>query len=264
MTPKEKAQFEKLLEMGSGYVSNFSDASFYTIVADTTGLDIHCDKYTTHGSSKAKKLREFWRLESDFTVADLLDQLLSHEEGRAYEDFYVENERLVEDCKSTIIRLRSAKPQTCDLETFAAQQDAQHLTRALLRMQKNAESDPELTIGTAKELVETCCKMILGDREIEFAKNDDLPKLTKKTFAALDLLPDQIQDERRGSDAIKQVLRSFASITQAMSEIRNLYGTGHGRDGRSSSLQSRHAKLAAGAAATLCTFLIETHEGKRD
>ncbi|MDR3231671.1 MAG: abortive infection family protein, partial [Synergistaceae bacterium] len=36
-------------------------------------------------------------------------------------------------------------------------------------------------------------------------------------------------------------------------------GTGHGKDGRSKGLSTRHARLAVGAASTFVRFLFETH-----
>ena len=54
-------------------------------------------------------------------------------------------------------------------------------------------------------------------------------------------------------------LRREPNLEHPTMELRNLYGTGHGRDGRFIGLKPRHAKLAVGAAATLGTFLLETH-----
>ncbi|MEZ0131533.1 abortive infection family protein [Flavobacterium sp. LBUM151] len=46
--------------------------------------------------------------------------------------------------------------------------------------------------------------------------------------------------------------------------MRNLYGTGHGKEKKRSGLSERHARLAVGAGITLCTFLLETFEYKRN
>ena len=48
-------------------------------------------------------------------------------------------------------------------------------------MESSVESDPALAIGTAKELVETCCKTILSDLRIEADKDWTLSKLVKET-----------------------------------------------------------------------------------
>ena len=58
---------------------------------------------------------------------------------------------------------------------------------------------------------------------------------------------------------IRRMLSNLNQVSQGIAELRNLYGTGHGRDGRFIGLKPRHAKLAVGAAATLGTFLLETH-----
>ena len=41
-------------------------------VEEGAGAEIHSDRYKIQGSSKANKLRAFWRLESDYLVGKLL------------------------------------------------------------------------------------------------------------------------------------------------------------------------------------------------
>lgn len=48
-----------------------------------------------------------------------------------------------------------------------------------------------------------------------------------------------------------------------VAELRNLYGTGHGKDKKRTGLNERHARLTVGAGVTLLTFLLETFELKR-
>lgn len=52
-------------------------------------------------------------------------------------------------------------------------------------------------------------------------------------------------------------------FAQGLAELRNLYGTGHGKNGKRAGLTGRHAKLAVGAATTLALFLFETREDRR-
>ena len=51
----------------------------------------------------------------------------------------------------------------------------------------------------------------------------------------------------------------MGSVARGLGELRNLYGTGHGKDGTTRGLATRHARLAVGAAGTLATFPLETH-----
>ena len=141
--------------------------------------------------------------------------------------------------------------------------DAGYVSQQITRMETAVNQDPELAIGTAKELVETCCKSILSECNIEFSKNDDLPKLVKNTVLQLELTPADIPEQARASETIKRLLSNLASITHGIAELRNHYGTGHGKLGANKGLQPRHAKLAVGAASTLAVFLAETHRMKK-
>lgn len=138
--------------------------------------------------------------------------------------------------------------------------DMPELHRQVERMQRAVEDDPGLAIGTAKELLETTCKTILEEREVAFGDNEDLSKLVKDTRKALGLVPESIPHAAKGADVIRRMLSNLGTVAQGIAELRNLYGTGHGKGGRSRGLTSRHARLAAGAASTLAIFLLETHQ----
>ncbi|MCL4852634.1 MAG: TIR domain-containing protein [Bryobacteraceae bacterium] len=74
----DRRQFELLLGMESGYVLDFSDNTFADFFKDYGSIEIHSEKYSTSGTSKANKLREFWRLESDALVSAVMHGLLEH------------------------------------------------------------------------------------------------------------------------------------------------------------------------------------------
>ena len=48
--------------------------------------------------------------------------------------------------------------------------DAEYVSQQITRMEAAINNDPELAIGTAKELVETCCKSILDECDVELKK----------------------------------------------------------------------------------------------
>jgi hypothetical protein len=138
--------------------------------------------------------------------------------------------------------------------------DASYVVQQITRMESSVLNDPALTIGTAKELIETCCKSILHERNTEIPNNADIPQLVKLTSKELQLTPADIPDAAKASETVKRLLSNLATITQGIAELRNQYGTGHGKIGTARGLTSRHAKLAVGAASTLAVFLIETHQ----
>lgn len=110
-----------------------------------------------------------------------------------------------------------------------------------------------------RNLVESTFKTILGEREIDYSPKDDLPQLGKKVFKALKLVPEDVPDASKGADTIKRLLSNLATVVQGLAEVRGLYGTGHGKDGRAKGISPRHARLAVGAASALVTFVFETH-----
>lgn len=140
--------------------------------------------------------------------------------------------------------------------------DPSYVAQQITRIEAAVINDPALAIGTAKELVETCCKTILVARGVSFSKGADLPELVKLTAKELELTPDNIPDQAKAADTIKRLLSNLATITQGVAELRNHYGTGHGKAAGAKGLQPRHAKLAAGAASTLAVFLAETHNAR--
>ena len=147
-----------------------------------------------------------------------------------------------------------------DVRTIATKFDATQMHEQIARLERAVDTDPPLAIGTAKELVETCCKTILSERGGTPSACPDLPKLVKATLEKLKLVPAGVPEQAKGAKMIRVLLSNLATIAQGLAEIRGLYGTGHGKEGRSRGLGPRHARLAVGAAATLAVFLFETHQ----
>jgi hypothetical protein len=150
-------------------------------------------------------------------------------------------------------------PAVSEARATLGSTDPGYLFQQITRMEVAVTSDPALAIGTAKELVESCCKTILEARHVSFSKSADLPELVKLTAKELQLTPDQIPNKVKAVDTIKRLLGNLANITQGIAELRNQYGTGHGKAAGAKGLSPRHAKLAVGAASTLAVFLAETH-----
>lgn len=147
-----------------------------------------------------------------------------------------------------------------DLAKAAPRLEGAHLSQQIQRMKDSVETDPSLAIGTAKELIETVCKTILEERGKPIKGTPEISDLTKAVLKELQLVPEGVPEERRGSDLIKAILRSLGTIGNDLAQLRGLYGTGHGKTAKTKALQPRHARLAVGTAGTLVTFLFETHQ----
>lgn len=139
----------------------------------------------------------------------------------------------------------------------------EYVVKQINIMESAIENSPELAIGTAKELIETICHTILAERKIETDKNWDLLQLLKQTTKQLNLTPEGIPDEAKASKSIKSILGSLTTVVQGIGELRNQYGSGHGKKASFKGLTARHAKLSVGAASTLAIFLLETHKHRQ-
>ncbi len=143
--------------------------------------------------------------------------------------------------------------------TVADALDAGWMAKAIERLERSIDTDPDLAIGTAKELVESCCKTILVKRGVTVSKSDDLGDLTKKLTKELKLVPEGITDEAKGAENIRLILRNLTQLTNNLAQLRGLYGTGHGRDGQHRGLQPRHARLAVASAVAFIDFVADTY-----
>ena len=134
------------------------------------------------------------------------------------------------------------------------------------RLWASVESDPELAIGTAKELVEAAAHLLLDDARIQPDTAWSLQQLFKRAAKTLDLTVDSVVEDKTGAEEIRKVLAGLSQVVIGTAELRNRFGTGHGRHRRASGLTQRHARLAAGCATTLVHFLLETradHQGQQ-
>lgn len=119
--------------------------------------------------------------------------------------------------------------------------------------------DTDLAIGTAKELLETTCKSILRQKNETINSDWTLPQLLKATTNSLDFTPKEAGDPEKAEKAIKQILGGIASIVQGVGELRNGYGTGHGKDSDFIGLEIKYAKLLVGVVSEIAILYLATN-----
>jgi hypothetical protein len=119
--------------------------------------------------------------------------------------------------------------------------------------------DTDLAIGTAKELLETTCKSILRQKGEIINPDWTLPQLLKATTNSLDFAPKEASSPEKAEKAIKQILGGIASIVQGVGELRNGYGTGHGKDADFKGLEIKYAKLLVGVVSEIAILYLATN-----
>lgn len=143
-------------------------------------------------------------------------------------------------------------------EDLAALADPGAIEDHLRRIQLSVQSDPGQAIGAAKELIESTTKLVLVTLEVPFNDRADVPALVRQAQAALALHPDSLAPNTKGAESVKKILGGLSGIAIGVAELRNLYGTGHGKAQRTRGLGPRHAQMAVDAASTYCRALLAT------
>ena len=271
LTNIEIGTFLKLFNRG-GYVLDFSTNDFDIFTMESVGVAL-CNEYHM---SKGKSLAAYVNNASANDVEKLLNDLLSYYEEN-YEQEYTENTsndefsycrynaeyaRLYKKCRAYMNRvLNIATPLAVNAAELQEKFSSQYLSKQIELMLKMQSENPTDAIGKAKELIESCCKTILDNKGVAWDKNWDMSKLTGETLSLLNLTPKSIADTDPVSENIKAVLGNLRGISTKLAEIRNPYGSGHGKSASFTGLETRHAKLAVGCSITFVTFLWDTYEG---
>lgn len=154
--------------------------------------------------------------------------------------------------------LESSANSPCDETNSAllARVDIPHVAEAWQKAIDRRSYDPEGAITMARTLLETVCKHILDDNEVEHDK-DDLPKIYKKTADALNLSPSQHSEQ-----IFKQILGGCHSVVEGLGTLRNRHSDAHGQNSKGVKPLARHAQLAVNLAGAMATFLLETAEAR--
>lgn len=275
ISKKDEGAFLMLFNR-DGYVLDFSTNEFDVFTTDSIGVAL-C---ATYRMSKGKSLVVYLNGASDEDRTKLLVDLFAYYEenmeyefNENYEDdswwgnssrYKEQYAKLYRKCKAIINELNgtsSVIQNTADdlKEKFSSEYLSQQID-LMVSLQKTSPTD---AIGKSKELIESCCKTILDEMSIPWSKNDDLPQLANKVLDALNLLPASVQPTDPGTDAIKAVLGNLRAIPSKLAELRNPFGTGHGKSASFVGLEERHAKLAVGSSITFVDFVWSTYESTK-
>jgi hypothetical protein len=159
--------------------------------------------------------------------------------------------------------LPAAVAVTLDLDDHSRLSSPQVMRAQLSRINASVRDNPAATIAACKELLESACKFVLEDYKVAYSTKDDLLGLYKKAAEVLKLNAESVPDSAKGSKAAQRALRSMSAVVQALAELRNELGEGHGRTVPSQAL-ARHARLTAALTTGVVQFLLDTWHVRRE
>jgi hypothetical protein len=260
LKPTEVTDLEEFLEMRApgrvGYVLDFSKAQYADFIRRACGVDILAERYAIHGDSMAKRLRALWDLEPDAITAQVLSELIAYA-SRNTTSWDERRLQIAERCRTIVTRLTNIPMAMESLIQQIDLRNAAQLRMTIERMQSAIESDPSLAIGSAKELIESCCRTVLKERGANLKHYVHMEDLVNQALRTVPLVPQDVERAWKGEESVGRIAESLSALAYGVTELRNGYGTGHGRDAQAKPLTARHARLAVTAAVAMVTFLLE-------
>ncbi|MBR7030078.1 MAG: abortive infection family protein [Prevotella sp.] len=248
------------LFMRNGGVLDFSTNGFASFCNDIIGISL-CPIYN---ASKTKSFSQFIYEGSDDDIKKLLVALFDYYEqspkyrAERINDSHYEN--MYKICKRTISNFDSYNALIDSYTKELLYDFSTDYMRSQIRLMMDSKSsNPTEAIGKAKELIESCCNTILMDRKQEIDKDWNLGQLVKTTQKVLHIMPVDMAHNVSGSNELRVILNDLSSLAFNLALLRNIYGTGHGKDLEFKGLEERHAELAIGCNITLVKFLWASH-----
>jgi abortive infection Abi-like protein len=152
--------------------------------------------------------------------------------------------------------------EALDFDEYERLDDPQVIREHLRRIDRDLKNDPSSAIGSSKELVESVLRQVLDDYSVSYGSGENLLSLYKKVQKELRLSAESVPGGKKGSEAAVKTLRALVTTIQAIAELRNEIGIGHGRAYSSPAL-TRHGRLAFNAAVTVVEFVLDTWHVRR-
>ena len=103
--------------MDGGYVLIFQIERSHDFVLETVNIDITENKYQQIGTSKAKRLRQFWKIESNHVARQtiLIKRLIMYNPQKFLSQG---NEELIKECRKIASRLKSGQSVWLTLDSL--------------------------------------------------------------------------------------------------------------------------------------------------
>lgn len=253
-----------------GYVMDFSSEKFDKFTNESIGIPI----ITKYGMSKAKSLKQFFVESDDNLAKKLLSDLLEY-----YCIFFSVEEKNADNVKrmrkyyakvSFILKRHgnSVTDAVVDMSKIRIESkfNTEFVRYRLQELEKQMKNDSAGSIGTSKDLLESVMKMMLDSEHVSYTtvagKTDNIPALWKKVQRTFKLDPKEMQNTKVGNNA-RKILSSISQIILGMDELRNSFGTGHGRNSEFNQLPIRYGNLTASLTISLIVFLTETMKARQ-
>ena len=153
----------------------------------------------------------------------------------------------------------ASSPSDTGVSAALAIFDSIHVQATWSKALERRTADPGGAITAARTLLESVCKHILDEADLQYGEAPDLNKLYRLTAEQLKIAPSQHTEP-----VFKQILGGCTAVVEGLGSLRNRLSDSHGQGKGGAKPSPRHAELAVNLAGTLATFLIATWEARKE
>ena len=220
----ERLKIERLFEMGSGYVMDFSNGTFAEFMLENTGVEIYSTKYDYSSGSKANRLRAFWQKESNYVVGKLLTDLLNYWKAKkqlGYSEIKPEEQALFDECIRIAERLKQDSPveHIEAIQGNVGDRDFSLLAESIRESIRN--NQPEVALDRLHTYTTKFFRRLCDKHGIKYDNNKPLHSLYGEYAKHLK------QNNTIESKMTERILKASISILEEFNYVRNNQSLAH-------------------------------------
>lgn len=214
----EKRKLERAFGMSSGYVLDFSNRTFEEFIFDSTGIEIYDSKYDFESGSKANRLRAFWDIESNYTVAKLLGDIFDN-----WDELSTGSNKtpLLAECQKIVQRLKTNTPvpDIGAVEPNANDKDFETLAKSV--REAIDRNEPEIGLDRLHTFVTKYFRVLCTKHGITTEWQKPLHSLVGEYVKFLK------NEGLIESEMTERILKSSISVMEAFNKVRNQHSYAH-------------------------------------
>ena len=203
--------------MERGFVMDFSDRTFQEFVGEAVDLDINDPKYHYSSNSKANRLRQFIKVESNYTVGKLLSAFCDYWLSKVQTDEidYHDDENFYKECVKIADRLKqeSIVEHIDAIKPNADDRDFKLLAKSIKEsIEKN---EPEAALDRLHTFTFRYLRELCDKHNITYDKADSLNAVFGKYVKFI------VDNKHIESSMSEKILKYSINIIEAFNDIRN-------------------------------------------
>jgi len=221
----DKIKLERILDMGGGYVLNFSNKTFEEFFFEYYQIEIYHDKYENeYSGSKANRLREFWKKESNYIVGKSIIGILDYRKAIEYNSYISSEsitEELIQQCYKIGHRLRD-ETGIAEVDAIKPIEDTRDYKLLSETIKDYIKKDqPEAGLDRLHTYLVGYIRSLCEKHEINYEKKESLNAIFGKYVKNL------VKLKKIESEMTIKILKFSISILDSFNYIRNNKSLAH-------------------------------------